>query len=182
MKTRLLTKIMVVVEKLPITLSSRQSRQINNVGLQVCMSYACVCVFVCVIPSHRFPLGLGSLFLKLGKFSAIMNCDQQLPHQQSSQTQQENRPDDRSNHYQDIRTFKTLYTHENTHMRKTFIYLYVVIDSMISVLHSILQTASLTLVKNSLLVKLYSVLSWSQSMRIAFVDTTKEHDIMVCVT
>lgn len=85
-------------------------------------AHAWVCFFV--ILSHRFPLGLGSLFFKLGAFSAVMNGDQQLPHQQSSQAQQEDGADDRSHHYQGIRTFRTLYTHANiqtVRIRKIFL-------------------------------------------------------------
>lgn len=141
MNPHLLTNIMVVVEKLPITPSSRSSRQLNNVGLQVCMSSVCACVCLFVIPSHRFPLGLGSLFLKLGEFSAVMNTDQQLPHQQSCQAQQEDGADDRRHRYQDIRTFRTLYIHANTQrvrVRKTF---QKVIDEVV-VLETRLQTTT----------------------------------------
>lgn len=127
MKPHLLTNIMVVVEQLPITPSSRYTRQPKNVAVQVGVGARLLLVYVCVglfvIPSHRFPLGLGSLFLELGKFSAVMNSDQQLPHQQSSQAQQEDGADGRSHHYQYVRTLRTLYTHENTQIdrvRKTF--------------------------------------------------------------
>lgn len=37
--------------------------------------------------SHRIPFGFGSLLLKLGKLSAIFDCDQQLPYEQANKAQ-----------------------------------------------------------------------------------------------
>lgn len=37
--------------------------------------------------SHRIPFGFGSLFFKLGKFSAVMDGDKKLPDEQANQAQ-----------------------------------------------------------------------------------------------
>lgn len=40
--------------------------------------------------SHRIPFGFGSLFFKLGKFSAVMDGDKELPDEQANKAQQQN--------------------------------------------------------------------------------------------
>lgn len=57
----------------------------------------------------RFPLSPGFLFLKLGKFTTVMNGDQKLPHQERSQSQQQDRTDDQRSNHQEIRTLRTLW-------------------------------------------------------------------------
>lgn len=57
----------------------------------------------------RFPLSLGFLLLKFGKFTMVVNGDQKLPHQERSQSQQQDRSGDRKSNHQHIRTLRTLW-------------------------------------------------------------------------
>lgn len=69
---------------------------------------------------HRVPFGFGSLFLKFGKFSAVMDGDQQLPDQQTNKAQEQNGASHRQEHHQDVRALRTLWeSRETSRQRET---------------------------------------------------------------